>query len=362
MNKIELARRLAGRLHISSYESITYLNALVDEMEATLGSGEPIIIQNFGSFTLWHQTERPGRNPKNGMPYTIPARTSVKFKPGKGMLQKLNPFLRIFACLLFLTTGVGCTGEQPEIDTDMKWIPVEINVASIEQMEASPMGTKSEGTELPAIVKTTFIENDELKLTYTLDGSPVTTIVRRQADGNWKKADGTAFMLPATPDNTAPPIKAEYGTEISDQIGYNTKDYLFADNVTPVYAPSSKTYSCSFSFVRPNDYSCMHIDIRLVDPGPEIGADEYVTYINAQFFTDMYGGYCTVKFPITDNLIEVFYKGAFTAYGVALDCSHGYGERQFRQFDEGNPKVFSFTVNPGHITNVLLVFTSPALT
>ena len=90
MNKIELARRLAKRLHISSYESITYLNALVDEIEATLESGEPIIIQNFGTFAPWHQTERPGRNPKSGTPYTIPARTSVKFKPGTRLLAKMN--------------------------------------------------------------------------------------------------------------------------------------------------------------------------------------------------------------------------------------------------------------------------------
>lgn len=91
MNKIELSRRLVDRLDISGYESITYLNALIDELEDALESGEPVVIQNFGTFAPWYQTERPGRNPKNGAPCTIPARTSVKFRPGTRLLAKMNP-------------------------------------------------------------------------------------------------------------------------------------------------------------------------------------------------------------------------------------------------------------------------------
>lgn len=350
MNKIELARRLAGRLHISSYESITYLNALVDEMEATLGSGEPIIIQNFGTFTLWHQTERPGRNPKNGMPYTIPARTSVKFKPGKGMLQKLNPFLRIFACLLFLMTGVGCTGEQPEIDTNMKWIPVEMDVASIAQMEVGTMGTKSTGQ--PAIIKTGFAVGDELKLTYTspYDNATVTTSVVKQADNSWKKADGGTFMLPAIPSGAALSVKAEYGTEIPSR-EYSTEDYLFA-NATPAYNSSTKKYDCSFSFQRPSSYSCLYIEFFMTDPGlynPE--------FISAEFYTDNRGGSLTTKFPITDKRIEVFYNGSFDAYGVCINFSQRIINdfKNFNTFDN----YPSFSVESNKITKVSLILTYP---
>ncbi|WP_369696143.1 HU family DNA-binding protein [Parabacteroides gordonii] len=41
-------------------------------------------------FTLWPQSERTGRNPQTGSPALIPARNSVKFKPGKDMLKFLN--------------------------------------------------------------------------------------------------------------------------------------------------------------------------------------------------------------------------------------------------------------------------------
>ena len=89
MNKSDLANHVAKRLHISHSDSLRYLNTLIEEVEAILAGNEYLTIQNFGTFSPWHQTARPGRNPKNGTIHEIPARTSVKFKPGKRMLEKL---------------------------------------------------------------------------------------------------------------------------------------------------------------------------------------------------------------------------------------------------------------------------------
>ncbi|WP_301042593.1 HU family DNA-binding protein, partial [Parabacteroides goldsteinii] len=36
------------------------------------------------------QTSRLARNPKTGTPVQIPARTTVKFKPGKFLLEAMN--------------------------------------------------------------------------------------------------------------------------------------------------------------------------------------------------------------------------------------------------------------------------------
>ena len=101
MNKSDLANHVAKRLHISHSDSLRYLNTLIEEVEAILAGNEYLTIQNFGTFSPWHQTARPGRNPKNETIHEIPARTSVKFKPGKRMLEKLNPTLRAIACLLY---------------------------------------------------------------------------------------------------------------------------------------------------------------------------------------------------------------------------------------------------------------------
>ena len=183
MNKSDLANHVAKRLHISHSDSLRYLNTLIEEVEAILAGNEYLTIQNFGTFSPWHQTARPGRNPKNGTIHEIPARTSVKFKPGKRMLEKLNPTLRAIACLLYLSVMAGCSVEEQPATGE--WIPVEVNIGGIEQIEVSPMGTKAWDTELPPIVKTKFNTGDEIKLTYTLDGTSVTEPFVLNAEGKW---------------------------------------------------------------------------------------------------------------------------------------------------------------------------------
>ncbi len=49
-----------------------------------------IAIVGFGTLTPRSQNTRLARNPKTGTPVQIPARTTVKFKPGKFLLQAMN--------------------------------------------------------------------------------------------------------------------------------------------------------------------------------------------------------------------------------------------------------------------------------
>lgn len=90
MNKTNLVNVLAERMHLNRDQSRQYLNVFLGVLEETLKEEEPVMLQGFGTFGLWKQTERPGRNPKNGAPCKVPARTSVKFKPGKLLLKALN--------------------------------------------------------------------------------------------------------------------------------------------------------------------------------------------------------------------------------------------------------------------------------
>ena len=64
---------------------------LVNELAEKMGiSQNEIILQGFGTFKAWEQAERTGRNPRTGISCKIPARRSVKFKPGKFLLRDLN--------------------------------------------------------------------------------------------------------------------------------------------------------------------------------------------------------------------------------------------------------------------------------
>lgn len=90
MNKAELLHKLSGRLSIPQRECDRYLSNLLDILGDELESGNGLVLQGFGTFTRWEQTARLGRNPRTGKDVPILPRNSVKFKPGKLLLRKLN--------------------------------------------------------------------------------------------------------------------------------------------------------------------------------------------------------------------------------------------------------------------------------
>lgn len=71
-------------------EIIRFLDTFNAELAEALREEERVVMKGFGSYTLWKQTARMGCNPKNGKKYMIAPRISVKFKPGKGLLTRLN--------------------------------------------------------------------------------------------------------------------------------------------------------------------------------------------------------------------------------------------------------------------------------
>lgn len=90
MNKSELSTLVSDRMSVSKNEARIYIDTLAEIMEEAFINGNNVILQNFGSFTVWEQSERPGRNPRTGETVCINARKSIKFKPGKSLLNKLN--------------------------------------------------------------------------------------------------------------------------------------------------------------------------------------------------------------------------------------------------------------------------------
>lgn len=60
-------------------ESRRILEIVLAALAKGFENGRNITIKGFGTFSIWHQSERQGRNPKNGVPAKIQARTSIKF-------------------------------------------------------------------------------------------------------------------------------------------------------------------------------------------------------------------------------------------------------------------------------------------
>jgi len=90
MNKTEFKNKLAERLELPQYVSNDIIDACLEIISQSLQNGENVTLQGFGIFTPWQQTERQGRNPRTGEGCMIAPRVSVKFKPGKYLLKKLN--------------------------------------------------------------------------------------------------------------------------------------------------------------------------------------------------------------------------------------------------------------------------------
>lgn len=90
MNKTELVKRVSKRMSITQVEAHRFVTIFETTLIDALEEDNSLMLQGFGTFTLWEQTEREGRNPRTGEACTIPPRLSAKFKPGKQLLKKLN--------------------------------------------------------------------------------------------------------------------------------------------------------------------------------------------------------------------------------------------------------------------------------
>lgn len=99
MNKATLIQKMAERTGYTQKHCQHDLEVLIEIIAEELKQGHSLMIQGFGSFSPWAQTERVGRNPRTGVSCTIRPRNSVKFKPGKTLLQRLNGLSAKRTCL-----------------------------------------------------------------------------------------------------------------------------------------------------------------------------------------------------------------------------------------------------------------------
>ena len=65
MNKADLINKIAARLSVPQKECREHLEALQTVIAEELNEGNGIILQGFGCFNLWKQTEREGRDRKS---------------------------------------------------------------------------------------------------------------------------------------------------------------------------------------------------------------------------------------------------------------------------------------------------------
>jgi integration host factor subunit beta len=75
-------------LYLQDVEKI--VDALFDEIIASLARGKRIELRGFGMFSIRVHEARTGRNPRTGAQVPVPKRAHPHFKTGKEMKERLN--------------------------------------------------------------------------------------------------------------------------------------------------------------------------------------------------------------------------------------------------------------------------------
>jgi len=90
VTRADLADAVLRRVGLSRAESADIVDAVLAEIFDVIVSGEDLKLRSFGSFHVRSKKERPGRNPRTGIPATVSARRVVTFKPSGLLRARIN--------------------------------------------------------------------------------------------------------------------------------------------------------------------------------------------------------------------------------------------------------------------------------
>lgn len=94
MNRSELIIRLAGHFpNLTQKDAQIAVDLMLTALTEALSQGRRAEIRGFGSFTVHYRPAKVARNPKTGEPVPVPAKYVPHFKPGKSLLETLQPQL-----------------------------------------------------------------------------------------------------------------------------------------------------------------------------------------------------------------------------------------------------------------------------
>jgi len=86
MNKTELISVIAGKTGLSKVNSKKALNAFFSTVSDELQKGGKITLVGHGTYRIIEKSARTGINPRTKAPIKIPAKKTVKFRPGANLI------------------------------------------------------------------------------------------------------------------------------------------------------------------------------------------------------------------------------------------------------------------------------------
>lgn len=83
-------------IELTQLEVLELIQLTIDEISDCLSRGDNVVMRNFGTFEIRETKAKIGRNPKDPeKDVVIPARSTVKFKPGKELKEKVAAILKV---------------------------------------------------------------------------------------------------------------------------------------------------------------------------------------------------------------------------------------------------------------------------
>jgi integration host factor subunit alpha len=94
LTKNNIVERLQADLGLPKWKSIDITECLLEQIKASLESGEDVLVTGFGKFCLKEKKQRRGRNPATGEDLTLSPRRVVTFKCSAKLRRKLKGWFR----------------------------------------------------------------------------------------------------------------------------------------------------------------------------------------------------------------------------------------------------------------------------
>jgi integration host factor subunit beta len=90
ITKRDSVERIAEKTGLKKTDVKAVLQEFLDEIIDELGQGNRLEFRDFGVFEVRERKARTAQNPKTPEPVPVPAKRTVKFKPGRRMKEALE--------------------------------------------------------------------------------------------------------------------------------------------------------------------------------------------------------------------------------------------------------------------------------
>ena len=90
MNRTELIDYISETAELTKAVAARALDAYEEGIKLALQKGDPVVLVNFGTYTIKRRAAREGRNPSTGEKIMIKAAKVVGFKAGKALKEAVK--------------------------------------------------------------------------------------------------------------------------------------------------------------------------------------------------------------------------------------------------------------------------------